>query len=213
MNNNLLFIFDGAYAYSPKRFKVYKEYSENFSRIPENIKRKLAFEKKVVSYPPILDLVFKSTFPKTHEIIYSSQIAINKSIKKINKIININDYKIDIVGYSWGCDASMRFIRYLKEKGIKVNKVFTLDPIRRGPFFAGFIKSINSNDSYFTKESNVSKHFNIYQKTDRFSLPLMHLRGNSIDKADYNFNLSKLYNHASHTNLHTFIEVQEFLNY
>lgn len=206
----LLFVFDGAYAYSPKRYKAYQKYYPELQSIPKELKEKIDREKIRVSYTPLLDMIFKTDLPSSHEIYYYAQTSI-KGAKKVIELSYTSNSSIDIIGYSWGGDAAMRFIRYLKTKNIKVNKVHTLDPIRRGLFFVGFINSVNGNSKYFTKEENVLKHYNIYQKTDRYSLPLIHLRGNYIDRADFNLNLSELDKSASHVNLHLFDEVNNFL--
>ncbi len=209
MNKSLLFLFDGAYAYSPKRYNAYQSNHKDLSQIPSHVLSKINIERKRVSYTPFLDLVYSSKYPKTHTIIYSAQTSIKKSLKAIDSLKETKDFQIDVAGYSWGADAAMRFIRKLKRRGIKVNKVLTLDPVRRGLFFTGFIKSINGNTDYFRKEENVQLHHNIYQKTDKFSLPLIHIRGNLVHGADLNINLSEQSKQASHTNLHKFRDVQE----
>lgn len=207
----LLFVFDGAYAYSPKRFKAYKDHFPNIKNLSNSIKAEIDLEKQRVSYTPLLDMIFETEIPVTHSIYYYPQGSIKKA-KETIKFIPLTNTSIDIIGYSWGGDAAIRFIRYLKVKNISVNKVYTLDPIRRGSMFLGFTKSIKGNLDYFKKETNVSKHFNIYQKTDKYSLPLIHLRGNKVLGADYNFNLSEKYLDASHVNLHLFDEVKGFLS-
>ena len=208
-----LFVFDGAYAYSPKRFNAYLKSHKEKSPISSKITKIIDTEKRRVSYTPLLDMLFNSHYKDTHLIFYFAQTSIKDAKRLAAQIQNEHDnFEVSILGYSWGGDASMRFAKHLQNKNIKVKSMFTLDPIRRGFMFLGFRKSIKSDLAYFRKLENVEKYFNIYQKTDRFALPLIHLRGNRVEGADLNLNLSDIDSRASHVNLHSFQEVKSLLS-
>lgn len=209
---NLTLIFDGAYAYSPKRFNAYVKFVKKNKPIPLEVQKIIDREKARVSYTPLLDMVFNSKYKSTSYLLYYPQTTIRKAKRMLCALKNEKkQVQINLIGYSWGGSAVMRLLKFSEKNGVFIKNVYTLDPIKRGTFFLGFQESINNNSKYFYKPKNVMNFKNIYQKTDIFSLPLIHLRGNEVLGADYNFNLSSKYPNASHVNLHTFEEVQNLL--
>lgn len=200
-----LFVFDGAYAYGPKRFAAL-ETSRKSGQAP-GIKTQVIIdkEKSSRSATPVLDIIYQEDLPKNLRIFYFSQVSIIKAKKMIAKIVKFNPAApISILGYSWGGDAAQRLINWTFKKGIKIKSVYTIDPIRRGFMWLGFIKSIKSNSLYFKKRSNVGLFYNVYQKSDHFCLPLIHLRGNFVKDADININLSIENPLTNHIDIETF---------
>jgi hypothetical protein len=127
-------------------------------------------------------------------LLYYSHTHLKHSMRCLTGLINqsrnenIDLPPIKIMGYSWGGNTAMKFVKKLNKKfpDTKIAKVFTVDPVRKG---LGVLKNLfGSKDSkYFEKESNTGEHYNIFQKTDTSSM-LVGIKGNVVKGADKNIN-------------------------
>jgi methionine salvage enolase-phosphatase E1 len=77
-----LFVFDGAYAYSPKRFNAYLKSNNEKSPISSKVTKVIDAEKRRVSYTPVLDMLFTSELKDSHLIFYFAQTSI-KDAKRL----------------------------------------------------------------------------------------------------------------------------------
>ncbi len=205
----IIFAFDGAMAYYPLNFELNKFFNHN-KNVTEKEKREkkddifrevynskqYRMEKKKKAPSPLRSLLFlslKEPIPSSKEILYYSYHHLGKAYQCMKSIHKNNPtIEFKLIGYSWGGDAVQRMIKKMEKDDIHVKSAMTIDPVRKGLLGFGALKNIftRKNSKFFKKNHHVERYYNLYQKTDSKTLPLIKIFGNSVNEADVNINLS-----------------------
>lgn len=206
--DQLIFNFEGAGGYSPKGLELEKFMSKIDAKGTYDLKNKClaagiseqcekvikkTWGETVIAFPLGMDMMKPYLKDESTQFMYYSQKHVGKSFKCIEslleeaKLTKTELPALKVMGYSWGGNAAMKFVKKLGKKfpDLPIKSMFTVDPVRKG---VGVLKNLfgNKDSKYFTKQKNVEHHINIYQKSDRISFGAG-IKGNKVQGADDNY--------------------------
>jgi len=205
----IVFNFEGTGGYSPKGFFLDQFIARSELKGKWELKetcKLLKVEKKcneitdddlnetIIAFPLSRELMIPFHKDEQNTLLYYSHKHMKDSMRCLSGLIDQSKKNglslppIKVMGYSWGGNTAMKFVKKLNDKypNTKIDKVFTVDPVRKGLRVVGNLLGSKSS-KFFKKESNTNKHYNIYQKTDKTSM-LVGIKGNSVKGVDEEIN-------------------------
>ena len=197
---------DGANSYTPIEFELSRLNSIKASK-DEKLFDKLDFKNKALSkliskeqdkksFSPMTQLLLnsKTKLKAKQESLYFSHANPNMAYRCIKEIKEKKpNIKIKIMAYSWGGNSAQKVINKLERDQVNIESVLLIDPVRKGFLGTGVIKNITGtkDSGFFKKNSNVKKLTSVYQKTNTKALAFIAIRGNPVDGADRNIDLTQ----------------------
>lgn len=208
-NKPILVAFEGTGKYSKQRDVLYRllteydlmeKYRNNFISLLEN-KNFREFVSKIdtgdsANFTLLKHLrVHQLYLTSGYELLYFNRRGKDKALKCLLELYDRNpSLETFVTGHSWGAIDAIKLVKELEKRDLKVNKLFTIDPVSKNPI--GVLKNLLSkkNSTLLSKINLKTKWINVYQKTDTKTLKVG-LQGNSIKSANLNLEALNYHRH------------------